>query len=172
MVIGMSRATKEMLARIITHTLFLIMLYICQAMVFSELRILGCSPLIIPLGVVGVALFEGAAWGGGFGLAAGVLCDISFSETIFMFTILMTAIGMGVGLLSEFVLARGFPSYFLCCIAVLLAVAFFQMFPLFVFDKVNWRPISETALIQTLYSMIFIIPVYYFSHRVSRKLRI
>ena len=62
----MSRATKEMLARIITHTLFLIMLYICQAMVFSELRILGCSPLIIPLGVVGVALFEGAAWGGGF----------------------------------------------------------------------------------------------------------
>lgn len=167
----MSRATKATIIKLLTHTLFLFVLYVLQSMVFSSFRILGIAPLILPLAVVGVAIFGGPAWGGGFGVAAGLLCDISFSDTTILFTVLLTALGMGMGLLAEFVLARGFPSFSLCCVSVLLLIAFIQMFASLVFYHVDKLMLFRVALIQTLYSCLFLLPVYFISRRISRKPR-
>jgi len=165
----MSRSTKELLVKLLTHSLFLLALHILQSMIFSRLRIGGVSPLLLPLAVVGVALFEGPSWGGGFGLCAGLLCDIAFSETTVLFTFLLTFLGMGIGLLSEYVLARGFPSFLLCAVLSLLLIAFFQIFSPLVFDGVPASRLLPVALGQTLYSGLFLLPVYYVSHRLGRR---
>jgi len=167
----MSRATKATLIKLLTHTLFLAVLYVLQSMVFSRLRIFGASPLIIPLAVVGVAIFQGAGWGGGFGIAAGVMCDIAFSETTILFTVLLTILGSAVGLLADFFLARGFPSFLLCCVISLLIIAFLQMFSFLMFYDVDKIILLRTGLLQTLYSCLFVLPVYNISRRLSRKQR-
>lgn len=165
----MSNGAKSLLIRLGTHTILLLFVFILQSMVFSRLRIMGIAPLILPVCVVGVALFEGASWGGGFGLAAGVFCDLSFTDTTVFFTVLLLIIGTAIGLLSEFVLARGFPSYLLCSVLTLIVVAFFQMFPFLVFSGVSAAALIQVSFAQSLYSLVFALPIYYLARAVSRR---
>ena len=164
----MSDAAKKRTIRILTHAAMLYLLYVLQALVFSRLPILGVAPLILPLAVVGVALFEGPEWGGWFGLAAGVFCDVALGSTA-LFTVVLTAIGLGVGLLSTYLLSRGFPSYFLCAGAALLVIAVLQLFPLLIFLRQPPLALLWVAGLQTLYSVIFTVPLYYLARGLGRQ---
>lgn len=166
-----SNIAKDMTIRIVSHTLMLLLLFVLQSMVFSRLRIMSVAPLIMPMAVIGVGLFEGATWGGGFGIAAGVLCDLSYSETSVFFTVLLTILGMAVGLLSEYVLTKGLFSYLLCCLLSLVIIAFLQMFGFLVFQRVDIQSLLQVGIIQTLYSLIFSVPTYYLTKIVSRKVQ-
>jgi len=165
----LSDATKKRIIRILIHALVLLVIYVLQMMVFSRLRLFGIAPLILPLAVVGVALFEGPSWGGGFGLAAGVLSDTASSDHVVLFTILLTCLGMGIGLLSDYLLSRGFPSFFLCSAAALILIAMAQMFGLFMFLRQSPFALLGTAGMQTLYSMVFTIPMYYLARSLGRR---
>jgi len=164
----MSDATKTLIIRIITHGVVLLVLYVLQTMVFSRLRLWNVAPLILPLAVIGVALFEGPSWGGGFGIAAGVLLDNAFSDNTVLFTIALAALGLGVGLASEYLLSRGFPSYLLCSAAALLLLAFLQMFSLLVFHGESPLALIRVGALQSLYSMLFVLPIYYLGRRLGR----
>ena len=166
----MSDAAKNRLIRILSHGAVLLVLYVLQGMVFSRLRLFGVAPLILPLAVVGVALFEGPDWGGGFGIAAGVLCDIALGTTA-LFTILLAALGLGVGLLSTYLLSRGLPSYLLCGAVALLVIAAFQMFPLLVFLRQSPGALLRVAGLQSVYSMLFTLPLYYVGRSLGRQAR-
>jgi len=164
----MSKSTKDIVIRILTHSVLLLVLFVLQSMFFSRLRIFGAAPLILPVAVVGVALFEGPSWGGGVGVAAGLFCDAGFPETAVFFTILLTLLGMGVGLLSDFYLTKGLSSFILCSALALALIAFLQMFALLVFNGVPPGVLLKTGGIQTLYSILFVFPLYYFVRRISR----
>jgi len=165
----MSDATKRLIRCGLIHIAVLLLLFVLQDMVFPLLRIFRAAPLILPLAVVGVGLFEGPTWGGMFGLAAGVLCDAAFSNSTVMFTILLTALGMGVGLLSNYLLSRGFPSYLLCSVAALIAIAFFQMFALLVFMGESPLMLLRVSIVQSLYSLVFALPLYYLTRALGRR---
>ena len=157
----MSDAMKHRILRILIHTGGLFTLYVLQAMIFPHLRIFGVAPFLFPLAVVGVGLFEGPSWGGGFGLAAGLLCDIMFSNSVALFTIVLTATGMGIGLLSTYLLNRGFPSYILCVCVVLILITFFQKFTLLVYFQESPPALLRVAALQIAYSLLFAVPFYY-----------
>lgn len=165
----MSDVNKNLIFRILIHAVVLALLYVLQTMVLSRFRLFGVVPLILPLAVVGVALFEGPNWGGWVGLAAGMLSDVALSNHTVLFTILLTGLGLGVGLLSAYLLSRGFPSYFLCSGAALLVIAFFQMFPLLIFFRQSPLALLQVAGLQTLYSMLFAVPLYYLARTVGRR---
>lgn len=165
----MSDATKRIILRAFIHVLVLMVLYILQGMVFSRLRIFGIAPLILPLAVIGVGLFEGPTWGGVIGLLAGVLSDTALFGAPVLFTILLTAIGMGVGLASSYLLSRGFPSFFLCSIAALSVIAFFQMFGLLVYLHESPLALLRVAILQTTYSLFFVVPIYYLTRYLGRR---
>ena len=165
----MSDVTKNRVIRIIIHAAVLLLLYVLQVMIFSRLRIFSIAPLLLPLAVVGVGLFEGPSWGGFYGLAAGILSDVAYFNSVVLFTLLLTAIGMGVGLLSTYLLSRGFPSYFLCCVAGLVVIALFQLFPLLVFYRTPPVPLLLVGAGQTLYSLAFVIPLYFLSRSVGKR---
>ena len=167
----MSESTKSLVWRIIIHALVLVLLYTLQAMVFPRLRIWNVAPLILPMAVVGVGLFQGPSWGGGFGLAAGILSDSAFSDTTVLFTLTLTALGMGVGLASQYMLSRGFPSYILASTSALVLLALLQMFPLLVFLGQSPLALFRVAGLQSLYSLLFAIPIYYVVRRLGRQAR-
>jgi len=165
----MSDSTKNLIICIALHGVTLFVLYVLQAMVFPHLRLWNVAPLILPLAVVGVGLFEGPSWGGFFGLAAGVLCDAAFSDSTVLFTILLTAIGLFAGLSSNYLLSRGFPSYMACSVLTLLVIAFFQMFGLLVFARESVLALLRVAGLQSLYSLLFALPLYYLARRLGRR---
>ena len=166
----MSDAAKNRTIRIVLHALLLLGLYVLQVMIFSRLRILGVAPLILPIAVVGAGLFEGPSWGGGIGLAAGILCDIALGTTA-LFTIILTAMGMGVGLLSTYLLRRGLPSYILCVSAALALIAFLQLFTLLVYHGESPLALLRVAIVQCIYSLFFAIPLYYLARGMGRRAR-
>jgi len=167
----MSNSTRELILRIVAHGALLLALYILQAMVFPRLRIWNVAPLILPLAVVGAALFEGPTWGGWFGLGAGILSDASFSDATVMFTILLATIGLVVGLASEYLLRRGLPSYLVVSALTLLLIAFFQMFGLLVFRGENPATLLLVAGLQSAYSLLFALPLYHLTKRLGRRTR-
>ncbi|MCL2842172.1 MAG: hypothetical protein FWE28_01715 [Oscillospiraceae bacterium] len=167
----MSDSTKNLILRIAVHGATLFVLYALQAMVFPHLRIWNVAPLILPLAVVSVGLFEGPTWGGWFGLAAGILSDAAFSDTTVMFTVTLAAVGLLMGLASEYLLSRGFPSYLVCSTLTLMLIAFFQMFGLLVFQRENPIVLLQVAGLQIAYSLLFALPFYYVARSLGRRVR-
>ena len=167
----MRKAKYKKIWNVLLYIPLLLLAYILQGMVFSMLPIFGAKPLIIPLAVVGIALFGGYFRGGVFGLFAGILCDLSFNQPPIQFTVFLTIVGLLIGLAADMVLAKGFPTYFLCCLLTLLLSAFVQSFSLLFYYNCGFMTCLTTALIQAGYSLLFSLPVYLLSRSVSRVRR-
>jgi len=163
------RVIREWIIKIVLHGVLLFGAYFLQAIVFPNLPIYGVNPVILPVVVTGVGMFEGHVRGGVFGLLAGMLCDISFNEPTIGFTLLLTAVGLIMGVLSNSILAKGFPSYVASSFVVLLASLIVQIFPVVTLKSVAGSEIVVTAIIQTLYSLVFTFPFFYAVRGLSRK---
>jgi rod shape-determining protein MreD len=162
----------ESVLKFIAYGLFLIILFILQAMVFPRLAIGGIKPLIIPIAVIGVSMFEGGARGCVFGLFAGLLCDISLDSPTIAFTLLLTAAGIIMSMLTQYVMTRGFPSFLFSSVILLMLSSFAQVCSLIVYGYAGMGQLISPILKQTLYSMAFTIPVYYTIRRLSRRSRV
>lgn len=158
--------TAQKLKRGLLRALFLLLLYILQTDVFTHLRPGGICPLALPLAAVGFGIFDGGLNGGLWGLAAGILCDISTGGN-FGFTVLLPLIGFFSSFLCEFVLARGFPSFLVLSLCALLLSALMQALPA-AFRYLSPGSAALRAVFQTAYSLIFVLPVYWASRRISR----
>ena len=154
---------------LIAHIIFIIIIYILQSMVFTYFPINGVYPVLLPIAVVGIATFEGGARGGGYGLLAGMLCDVSFNQPVAVMTVALTFVGIVVGVLSETIMARGFPTYFLCCAGVQVLTSFVSMFSLVFFTNVEFASLMQTGMLQALYSLIFTLPIYPAVRALGRK---
>ena len=143
------------------HALLLMIVYIFQSMIFPYLRLAGLAPLLLPIVSTGVAVYEGRYTGGIVGLFAGILCDISFHQPAGVFTVLLTLTGLLIGTLADTIITRGFVTFFLSCLTVLAVSVFVQMFPLVFFEDVPPRLLWSTALWQTVYSLIFALPIWF-----------
>ena len=153
----------------VVHILFVIIIYIFQSMVFTYIPIDGIVPVLLPIAVVGIAMFEGSSSGGGYGLFAGMLCDVSFNQPVIIMTVVLTLVGIFVGILSETIMSPGFPTFFLCCLAALILTSFVSMFSLLFFSGVDMSALLKVGLKQILYSMIFIVPIYFFVRALGQK---
>lgn len=155
------------LLRALCRILLLLILYVLQTDVFTHLTIRGVCPLLLPLAAVGFGIFEGGKRGGLWGLAAGLLCDISTGYAC-TFTILLTLVGFFTGFLAEFVLARGFPSFFAVSFATLLLSSLAELLPLLLAQKTALDLLAISVLIRILYSLLFVLPVYWCVRGISR----
>ncbi len=154
---------------LIAHIIFISIIYVLQAMVFTYFPINGIFPVLLPIAVVGIATFEGSSRGGGYGLVAGMLCDVSFNQPVIVMTVVLTVVGILVGVLSETIMARGFPTYFLCCAATLVLTSFVSIFPLVFFENVEFSALLRTGILQALYSIIFTLPIYPIVRSLGRR---
>ena len=167
----MTRERKQTVRTVIIYAVFLIIVYILQAEVFTRIRILGCIPALLPLAAVGVAMLEGSGRGGVFGLFAGILCDVSFNQPAALMTLTLTLVGWIVGRLAETVVRRGFLAFIVVSFCALLLVSFVQMFGQLFFEHAPAGALLKTALGQTLVTLIFTLPMYPVLKYLSKKTR-
>ena len=160
---------RDFIISILLHALLLIVVYVLQSMILPFLRFNGFVPLLLPIAVAGVAVYEGRYVGGVTGIFAGILCDISFNEPAAVFTVLLTVAGLLVGALTDTVMMRGLATFFLCSIAVLAFSLFALMFTLLFFEGVPPRPLLTVALWQIVYSLLFVFPLWFFVKALGRR---
>jgi hypothetical protein len=159
---------KSKIKNFLRLTLFLFVLYILQAFVFPRVVLWNAKPLILPIAAIGVGYFGGGIRGGVFGLFCGLLCDASFDSTP-LFTFLLPLLGLAAGMASQYYLIPGPLSYVLCSVGGLLVISIFQMFSFVVFKNTKIAAAAETALYQSLYSLIFALLLYWPERLLTRR---
>lgn len=163
----MSRKNRTLM-RALVLTPYLILLYILQSTVFTRLTFFGAKPLLLPLAVVGAALFGGMSEGGVFGLFAGMLMDMACNQATVQFTIVLTLTGLLLGALSDTALVQGFPSFLVSAAAELVVCSAVQVLFLTVLNGATPGAVVGIALDQCASSLLFVIPFYYISRFLGR----
>lgn len=150
--------------------LVLMLFLLMQDVVLSHIALLGVRAMFLPALVVAVGHFEGGWRGGLFGLLAGVFQDLSGTEISLFFTLLYPLMGFVAGFLTEFLLNRHFYVYCLFAVSALFLVAFFQMFPLLLSHGENAGALWKTCILQTLWSIPYLLPAYYAVNALPKRL--
>jgi len=158
---------RALILTIFLHAVFLMLVYIFQGIIFPFMRINGLVPLMLPVAVTGIALYEGQYTGGVAGLFAGILCDVSFNQPVGVFTVVLTFSGLLVGTLADSVVLRGFVTYYISCAAVLVMCAFIQIFSLTISlvsaeQVVPTQAMISTMIQQTIFSLLLAFPIWFF----------
>ena len=92
---------RDFLTKWFIYALALLPVWFLEVYVLSRLKFFGVSPMLLPVAAVTVAVLEGSAAGGAFGLAVGVICDAVYHTNGAM-TLGMTLLGAGLsGLLGR-----------------------------------------------------------------------
>lgn len=164
----MTKRKNKFIIKFLVYLPYLLLLYLLQSTVFTRLTIFGVKPLILPLAVVGTALFKGKVTGGVFGIFAGMLMDLSYNQPTVQFTLILTVTGILFGVLSDTVLVQGYPSYLLCSALQLLICSALQVLSFVVLSGAPLNSLIGTALTQSLVSLIFTVPLYYVTAFLNR----
>ncbi|MBE6997891.1 MAG: hypothetical protein E7427_06950 [Ruminococcaceae bacterium] len=138
-----------------------------QTMVLSRLTLLGVKAFFLPAFIVAIGMWEGGAWGGALGLAAGVGCTLSMAGSPVLFVVLLPAFGFLSGLLADFIINRRFVSYMLLAVLALLLTAFLQALPLWLFHGAQPRGLFTVAALQAAWSVPFAVPTYFIAKRLA-----
>lgn len=147
---------------------YLILIYILQSTVFTSLTLFGVKPMLLPVAAVGIAIFRGRTEGGVFGLFAGIFMDMAYDQPTIEFTVILTLTGLLLGALSDTVLVRSFPSYFVCSALQLVICSACQILVMTVTASIPVALMLPTAIRQILYSLILSLPFYYVSRFLTR----
>lgn len=148
----------------------LVLYLLLQNTILSHVAPLGVKAMFLPALVVAVGHFEGGWRGGLFGLLCGLFQDLGGTEITLFFTLLYPLTGFLVGCLTEFLLNRHFYVYCVFAAAALFLTAFFQMLPLLLSHGDNAGALWRTCILQSLWSLPFILPAYYTVNALPRRM--
>lgn len=139
--------------RALLYALLLVVVMTFQDLIFSEIAIFGVRAMFVPAAVVAAGLFEGGVWGGLFGLAAGLFCDYTFTESTVLFTALFPVIGFFAGVASQYLTTKRFVAFMALAVLGLVLTALMQMCGVWIKDGSSFGYFMRTALLQTLWSI-------------------
>ena len=155
------------ISKLAWYGLYLLLAQMLQNILFTQLRILGVCPLVLPAVAVAMGMFEGATWGAVFSLIMGIFADMAFIENTIFFTLLFPALSFLAGFVSNYYINRRFFAYMGAAAGGLLITAAAQILKTSAMD--TFSPVMiTTGLLQTLWSLPFAALVYYPPSRLSR----
>ena len=117
--------TKDFCIKWLAYTLALGLVWVVEAYFLSAIPLFGVKPMLLPLCAVAVAVLEGASGGAGFGLAVGLLFDATTPGIPGVTILLMVLLGLGLGLLAQYVLRQDLVGCFICSALALAALGLF-----------------------------------------------
>lgn len=114
--------TKDFCIKWLAYALALALIWVLEAYLLSALPVFGVRPMLLPLCAVAAATLEGASGGAGFGLAVGVLFDAMHPGAPGLMIAVMALLGLGTGLLAQYVLRQDLAGCLICSVLALAAV--------------------------------------------------
>lgn len=143
-----------------------------QGFFLQHLSLLGVFPFLFPVLVAVLATHEGPVAGAVYGLALGILCDLTVAAPIPCFyTLIFPLAGLFSGLISQSLLSAGF----LCSLAS-SAVSFlltdgFHCLLLLLTGKGSFQAALLLMVRETGVTLLFVLPVFLLFFSIYRKCR-
>lgn len=114
--------TKDFTIKWLAYTLALLPIWFLEDFFLSRYPLWGVKPMLLPLCAIAVATLEGATAGAGFGLFVGMLFDAMVPAVPGTMILVTALLGLGAGLLAQYVLRQDLVGCFLCSVLALLAI--------------------------------------------------
>lgn len=149
---------RDMTIQVLAYGLALVVLTVLNYYVIGPLPI--PQPLLLLCGAVAVGTLEGARFGGGFGLAAGLMMATVGHDSLLAIPA-VTAAAWAAGLLAQHVLRRDLVGHLLCCLAVLLLWEGGQVATRLAAGQAGIGPLFRVAGPELLWSLLFALPAYW-----------
>lgn len=143
---------KVNIRKLLKYLLFMFLSLICQNTIFTQLRLFGICPLLLPAAAVAVGMFEGPVFGAYFSLIMGIFGDMAFKEQDILFTTVLPCLSFAAAFMSQYFINRRLFAYMGLALAASLITASVQMLMTIARDSFSLSMIS-TVIIQSLWSM-------------------
>ena len=114
--------TKDLSIKWLAYALALLVVWFADAYVLSAFPLHSIKPMLLPLAAMAVATLEGAVGGAGFGIGVGVLFDAATPGVPGIPVLLMSLLGLGCGLLCQYVLRQDLLGCAVNCAIALCAI--------------------------------------------------
>ncbi|MEI3102144.1 MAG: hypothetical protein V8T45_10550 [Oscillospiraceae bacterium] len=151
---------KINIRKLLKYLLFMFLSLICQNTVFTQLRLFGTCPLLLPAVAVAVGMFEGPVFGAYFSLLMGIFGDMAFVEQDVLFTAVLPCLSFGAAFMSQYFINRRLFAYMGLALAASVITASVQMLMTIARDSFSLSMIS-TVVVQSLWSMPFALLAYF-----------
>ena len=161
--------TRDQVHKWFFYALGLLPVWVLDAFVLNRLTFFGIIPLLLPLAVVSVAVLEGAYAGAGFGLAVGLLWELSYPGGFGGLVFGMTLAGMLTGVAAQYVLNQNFFSSLLCSGVVLSVLEGLQLIRAMFIHLDTLDVLLQVAVPEVLLSLCWTPLVYLIFYLIHRR---
>ena len=124
-----------------------------QGLLFSRLSIFGVKGFVLPAAVVAAGMYLDGVRGAVFGICLGLVTDMSYTESSFMYTIVFALIGFGAGFASEFYINKSFLVFMVMSVIAVLLSGLAQYLAAVIFGGAELVQGIVTVLLQTALSI-------------------
>lgn len=150
------------------YAVYLLITMLLQGLLFSRLSIFGVKGFVLPAAAVAAGMFLGGVRGAVFGICLGLVTDMSYTESTFMYTMVFALIGFGAGFASEFYINKSFVVFMVLGVIAVLLTGLVQLLNAVIFNGAELVPGLLTVLLQTAFSVLPIALLYLpFRHKGS-----
>lgn len=135
------------------YAVYLLLAMLLQGLLFSRLSIFGVKGFVLPAAVVAAGMFLGGVRGAVFGICLGLVTDMGYTESTFMYTVLFALIGFGAGFASEFYINKSFFVFMVMGVIAVLLSGLVQYLSAAIFGGAELLQGIVTVLLQTALSI-------------------
>ncbi len=149
----LNRIDFKKLRVFLEYAVYLLLAMLLQGLLFSRLSIFGVKGFVLPAAVVAAGMFLGGVRGAVFGICLGLVTDMSYTESSFMYTIVFALIGFGAGFASEFYINKSFLVFMVMSVIAVLLSGLAQYLAAVIFGGAELVQGIVTVLLQTALSI-------------------
>ena len=156
----------------VAYALELFLIYIIQYTPGLVPSVLGVQPQLLLVFAMSIAIFDGEGAGMWYGLAAGLMMDLSSANVFGFYGLIIMLLCFSCGAMVVYLMRNNLIAYTVLCFAGLLLFGLYQWFFLYVIwgAKSMWFFLYSFVLPEILYSIIFTPIAYYFNRAVATHL--
>lgn len=149
----LNRIDFKKLRVFLEYAVYLLLAMLLQGLLFSRLSIFGVKGFVLPAAVVAAGMYLGGVRGAVFGICLGLVTDMSYTESSFMYTIVFALIGFGAGFASEFYINKSFLVFMVMSVIAVLLSGLAQYLAAVIFGGAELVQGIFTVLLQTALSI-------------------
>ena len=149
----LNRIDFKKLRVFLEYAVYLLLAMLLQGLLFSRLSIFGVKGFVLPAAVVAAGMYLGGVRGAVYGICLGLVTDMSYTESSFMYTIVFALIGFGAGFASEFYINKSFLVFMVMSVIAVLLSGLAQYLAAVIFGGAELVQGIVTVLLQTALSI-------------------
>ena len=151
---------RDFMIKWLWYALALTPILILNLYLLPRFPIFGIIPSLLPIAAITVAVLEGPAAGGGFGLFVGILSDALIPGLPGAMTLALSVLGMGAGAASRYGVHRNLAGCLLCSSSAMVLINLVRLIYSLARSVAPLPDLLAVALPEILLSLVFLPPIY------------